>query len=349
MKQEYIYKKKKKIVLLTLIITLIILLVIAGGGILYYNNLLTPADSNGEEKIVYIPQGYSVKNISKLLQKEGVIKKDIAFEIAVRLENVQSQLQSGSYLLSPSMSTNEIIIRLAGGQVIDDSIKITIPEGFEIKMIAERLEEKGLTTKEEFIQATQDIEKFDYSFLKDIPKDRDNPLEGYLFPDTYNFSIDTSEEQIITTMLDRFNEVFTSEYIERAKELDMTIDEVVILASVVEREAMVASDRPIISGVFHRRLEIGMKLESCATIQYILGERKPRLLYSDLEVDSPYNTYKQAGLPIGPIASFGKDSLRATLYPEDTEYLFFVAKDDGSHVFSRTLQEHNAAKKQVLK
>lgn len=349
MKQGYMYKKKKKNVFLTLIIIFIIILLFTGGGVVYYKNLISPLDLNGEEKIVEIPQGYSVKNISQLLQREGIIKKGLAFEIAVRLEDLQSQLQSGRYLLSPSMSTKEVLFKIADGQVIDDSIKVTIPEGFELTMIAERLEEKGLTTKDEFIKAaTQDIGIFDYSFLKDIPKDRDNPLEGYLFPDTYHFSIDVTEEQIITAMLDRFNNVFIDEYYDRAKELGMTIDEVVILASVVEREAMVASDRPIISGVFHKRLEIGMKLESCATIQYILGERKPRLLYSDLEIVSPYNTYKELGLPVGPIASFGEDSLKATLYPEDTEYLFFVAKDDGSHVFSRTLEEHNAAKKRVL-
>ena len=149
-------------------------------------------------------------------------------------------------------------------------------------------------------------------------------------------------------MLERFDEVFKEEYYDRADELGMTIDEIVILASVVEREARVESDRPIISGVFHNRLDQGWKLESCATIQYILGERKPRLLYSDLEIESPYNTYMYSGLPVGPIASFGEASLKATLYPEETDYMFFVAKDDGSHVFSRTLEEHNAAKKRVL-
>lgn len=340
MKQEYLYKKKKKNVLITLIITIIIFFVFAGGGILYYNNLLTPADSNGEEKIINIPQGYSVKNISKLLQEEGVIKKDLAFEIAVRLEKIQSQLQSGKYLLSPSMSTKEIIFRIAGGQVIDDSIKITIPEGFDLKMIAERLEEKGLTIKDDFIQATQDIEKFDYSFLNDIPKDRDNPLEGYLFPDTYSFSIDTSEEQIIIAMLDRFNDVFTSEYIERAKELDMTIDDIIILSSIIEQETKFDIDRPGVAGVFYNRLEVGMPLQSDVTVLYALGEKKERVLFKDLEIDSEYNTYKHAGLPIGPIGSFGESSLKAALYPEQNDYLYFIAKPDGYCVFNVTYNEH---------
>lgn len=349
MRQKNIYgKKKKNKFFIFILMVILILLVTILGGILYYNSLIGPADANGQEKIVEIPQGYSVRAIASILEEEDIVKKDFAFLMAARLGKVQSQLQSGKYLLSPSMSTEEIIDRLVGGDVVDERIKVTIPEGFELKMIAERLEEKGLTNQEDFIQATQNIDEFEYFFLEDLPKNRDNPLEGYLFPDTYYFSIDTSDQQMVRAMLDRFKDAFKEEYIERAKELGMSIDEIVILASVVEREAMVAADRPIISGVFHKRLEIGMRLESCATIQYILGERKPRLLYSDLKVESPYNTYKQTGLPIGPIASFGEASLKATLYPDKTDYLFFVARDDGSHVFTKTLQEHNAAKKQVL-
>ena len=349
MSKEYTFNRKKRGVFSTLMIILIIIAIIIGGSFIYYNNLLAPKDARGEEKMVSIPQGYSVKGISKILEEEGIIKNKLAFQLAVRLENLTGKLQSGNYLLSPAMTSKEIIYRIAGGQVIDDSIKVTIPEGFELKMIAERLEEKGLTTKEEFIKAAKDFDQYDYKFLKHIPKDRENPLEGYLFPDTYNFPQGVSNQQIIATMLARFNEIFKDEYYDQAEKLNMTVDQVVILASIVEREAKVASERPIISGVFHKRLEIGMRLESCATIQYILGERKPRLLNKDLEVVSPYNTYKNSGLPIGPIASFGEDSLKAALYPKKTDYLFFVAKDDGSHVFSKTLAEHNAAKKKVLK
>ncbi len=349
MNKQYKSNKKKKGLFSTLMIILIIMAIAIGGAFIYYNSLLAPKDTKGEERTVSIPQGYSVKGISKILEEEGIIKSNLAFLMAVRSEKLQGKLQSGNYLLSPAMSTKEVIYRIVSGQVIDDSIKVTIPEGFELKMIGERLEEKGLTSQEEFIKAAQDIEKYDFPFLKDIPKDRENPLEGYLFPDTYKFPKGVTNEQIISTMLARFNEKFKDEYYDQAKKLNMTLDEVVILASVVEREARIASDRPIISGVFHKRLEIGMRLESCATIQYILGERKPRLLYKDLEVVSPYNTYKNAGLPIGPIASFGEASLKAALYPKKTDYLFFVAKDDGSHVFSRTLKEHDAAKKKVLK
>ncbi len=348
MKQGLEYKKGKSLLKKSLLSLFLILIVAVVGGYLYYNSLLSPIDEVGEDRIVEIPKGYSVKRIASLLEEEGIIKKGFAFEIAVRLKDAQGSLQSGKYVLNSSMGTMEIIEKISIGEVLDDSIRVTIPEGFELSMIAARLEELGITSKEDFIEEARNIDKYDYPFLRDIPAGRENPLEGYLFPDTYYFSPDVTNEEIIQAMLERFDEVFKEEYYDRADELGMTIDEIVILASVVEREARVESDRPIISGVFHNRLDQGWKLESCATIQYILGERKPRLLYSDLEIESPYNTYMYSGLPVGPIASFGEASLKATLYPEETDYMFFVAKDDGSHVFSRTLEEHNAAKKRVL-
>ena len=340
MEQKNTYKKKKKSIFLIFILTLIVVFVLVGGGALYYNHLIAPADLTGEEKIIEIPQGYSVRSIANLLQEEDIIRKDLAFLIAVRLGGLQSQLQSGKYLLSPSMSTKEIIIRLAGGQVIDDRIKVTIPEGFDIKMIAQRLEEKGLTTKDKFIQVAQDIEKFNFLFLQDIPKERKDPLEGYLFPETYHFSIDTSEEQMINTMLDRFNNIFNNEYIERAKELDMSIDDIVILSSIIEQETKFEMDRPGVAGVFYNRLKVGMPLQSDVTVLYALGEKKEQVLFKDLKIDSKYNTYKYPGLPIGPIGSFGESSLNAVLYPENNDYLYFIAKSDGYCVFNTTYDEH---------
>lgn len=351
MNQIQLYKKKKN-PLFTLAIYLLVILVILGGGILlYYNSLLKPVDSNGEKKILEIPKGYTVKNVAKLLEKEGIIKEDFAFQIAVRLDHKQNQLQSGRYLLSSSMAMNEIINRITNGQVIDDSIKVTIPEGYELKMIAEKIEKSGLTTKEKFIKAAQNTEQYDYPFLESLPKDKNRKylLEGYLFPDTYKFSKDTTEQEIIDTMLNRFNEVFKEEYYKRAEQLGMTVDDIVTMASLIEREAKHDNERALISGVYYKRLDMGMKLQCDATIQYALGKQKKRLFYSDLEIDSSYNTYKHAGLPVGPISSVGEASIKAALYPEDTDYIYYVAKEDGSHVFSRTLEEHNKAKNKVLK
>ena len=156
-------------------------------------------------------------------------------------------------------------------------------------------------------------------------------------------------KKIINMMLQRFDEVFLPEWHKRADEMEMTINEVVTLASIIEREAKISADRPLISSVFHNRMKKGMHLESCATVQYALGEVKEVLLYEDLEIDSPYNTYVHGGLPPGPIASPGRDSLEAALYPAQSNYLYFVAKPDGSHYFSRTLAEHNEAKRKYLK
>ncbi|MCR1897964.1 endolytic transglycosylase MltG [Irregularibacter muris] len=348
MNQIYTKKKNKKTPIFGSWITLLILVVvIIGGAILYYHSLIGPVTTNGEEKIIEIPQGYSMEKIATLLEKEGIIKNKFAFQAAVFLENKRGKLQSGTYALNSSASTKEIIHRISNGEVISHSVKVTIPEGYELSMIAERLEEKGLTTKEKFLEAAQQIDQYNYSFLKEIPKDRKQPLEGYLFPDTYEFSKDISEEKIIETMLNRFNRAFKDEYYERAQELDMSTDDIIIMASLVEREARQEEERALIAGVYYNRLEINMLLQCDATVQYALEDRKSRLLYSDLKIDSPYNTYKYPGLPIGPISSVGEASLKAALYPENSPYLYYVAQSNGSHIFSKTLDEHNRAKQQV--
>lgn len=349
MKQE-VYKRKKNPLITHIISLIIFLAILSGGAFIYYNSLLSPVDLRAEEKLIEIPKGYSVKEIATLLEDKGVIQKGFAFEIAARLNNKQSELQSGAYLLSGSMDLEEIINKIASGQVINNSVKVIIPEGYEISMIAQRLEELGLTTKEKFIKSAQKVEQFDYPFLESLPQDKDRKysLEGYLFPDTYEFPRDVTEEEIIDTMLDRFNEVFKDEYYARAEELGITVDEVITMASLVEREARHDDERDLIAGVYYNRLDIDMKLQCDATVQYALEERKERLLYSDLEIDSPYNTYQHYGLPVGPISSMGEASIKAALYPKDTDFLYYVAKNDGSHVFSRTLEEHNNAKDQVL-
>ncbi|SJZ38550.1 endolytic transglycosylase MltG [Garciella nitratireducens] len=351
MKQLQLYRKKKSPLFIFIVFLLIFLIIISASILFYYMNLLKPINPSAKEKIIEIPKGYTVEDIAKLLEKEGIIKKDLAFEITVRLNNKQDQLKSGKYFLSGSMGVNEIIRNIVNGQTIDDTIKVTIPEGYELEMIADKMEKCGLVKKEDFIKAAQNIEQYDYPFLKNIPKDKNRKylLEGYLFPDTYKFPKDVTEKEIIDTMLNRFNQVFKQDYYKRAEELDMTVDDIVTMASLIEREAKYENERALISGVYYKRLNMGMKLQCDATVQYALGERKKRLLYSDLEIDSPYNTYKYTGLPVGPISSVGEASIKAALYPKDIDYIYYVAKKDGSHVFSRTLKEHNKAKQEVLK
>jgi len=199
----------------------------------------------------------------------------------------------------------------------------------------------NLVSREEFLEAAAKGE-FDYDFLTGVPHG-EKRLEGFLFPDTYQFEADATAEEIINVMLKRFGEVYNEEYRRRAQELGLSTLEVVTMASIVEKEAKLDEERAVIAGVFYNRLKKNWKLESCATVQYLLGEPKAELSYKDLEIDSPYNTYKYYGLPPGPIASPGKASLEAALYPEEVDYLFFRANPDGSHTFSRTLAEHNQA------
>jgi UPF0755 protein len=340
--------KKRKVINSVFRFTIFILVLAAAAGILgysYYNSNLAAAAPNGAQQEITIAKGSSVKAISTQLEKQGIIKDANVFAIYCKLSDKANKIKAGKYILSSAMTVNQIVDKLASGNAEINSVRFTIPEGFELRQIADRLEAQGLINKDKFYTAI-DKSEFDYSFIKDIP-DREGKLEGYLFPDTYDVFKNATEEEIINKMLGRFDKVFTDAYRQRAKELNMTFDEVITLASIIEREAKVDKDRKIISAVFHNRLNKKMKLESCATVQYLLKEQKPVLTYKDLEVDSPYNTYMYVGLPKGPIASPGAESIEAALYPENVDFLFFFATADGSHIFSKTYQEHLNAQNKI--
>lgn len=218
-----------------------------------------------------------------------------------------------------------------------DNYTVTIPEGYEFRQIVNLLEENGIINREVFLREAESGE-FDFDFVKQIPQ-RENRLEGYLFPDTYTFRPEDSEHDVILRMLENFNNKAMS-VINEANS-GKSVDEIIILSSIIEREAASDDDRGKIASVFVNRLNIGMKLESCATVQYILKERKSVLSNEDTQIDSPYNTYKNSGLPIGPIASPGIKSIQAALYPEQTNYLYFMAARDGkSSVFAETYEQH---------
>lgn len=295
------------------------------------------------ETLVTVPRGAATITIGKVLYKSHMISSESAFVNYVKELEVANKLQAGDYMLTKSMDMKTIIDKIASGDVYRNTFKVTIPEGFEIRQIVERLESFNYINSDTFYGVLESGE-FDYKFLKNL--DTKNKLEGFLFPATYEFNVGISEYDMINKMLNQFNSVFKEEYYTRAKELDMTIAQVVTLASIIEREAKLDTERPIVSSVFHNRLNQNHKLESCATIQYILGERKERLLYEDLEIVSDFNTYKNVGLPPAPIASPGALSIEAALYPEDTDFMFFVTTGelDGSHNFSKTYDEHNKAK-----
>ena len=319
---------------------LILLFFIVAAVFFYYNNSLKPVASfeNSKTISITIPNGANSKKIGEILENNDIIRNKNVFIIYSKMNDLDSKYRAGTYEINNSLSVKDISEILLSGKGFSETIRFTIPEGYEIRMIIDRLVELGLGERENYEKILEEAD-FDYNFLVNIDR-QEAKLEGYLFPDTYEVYKNTKERDIIDKMLKRFNEVFNDDYKRRAEELDMTIDEIITLASIIEREAKTDEDRKLISSAFHNRLKNNMYLQSCATVQYILKERKENLLYKDLEVQSPYNTYKNPGLPPGPIASPGLKSIEAALYPENTEYLYFFAKDDGSHVFSKTFKEH---------
>ncbi|MBQ7718438.1 MAG: endolytic transglycosylase MltG [Clostridia bacterium] len=288
----------------------------------------------GGEVSVYIENGMTPPQVYSLLKDNGVIGNKTLFSLYARSH--AADFKAGSHMLYKREAYRDIIAELTSQGGMNSEEAVTFPEGLELREFAALLEEKGIAKAEDFITAANG--KFDYKFL---PPQKDGYLEGYLFPDTYVISPDMTCEDIINMMLKRFDEIYTDKYYKREKELEMSTHEVITLASIIEREAAVESERAVVSSVFHNRLNSGYRfLESCATVQYILKERKDVLSNQDIKIDSPYNTYKYPGLPVGPIASPGKASIEAALYPADTDYLYFVSNGDGTQSFSRTLGEH---------
>lgn len=342
-----------------LIVFLFILFLTFACAIVSYNYVIkSTQEAKNEKQIVIapqdevkftIPKGSNTAEIADMLSKQGFIRSAALFKLLSKLNGYDGQYLSGTHIISKSLSYDELMRVLTTKPA---SIKVTIPEGKNFLQIVDILyNAKVITDKEKFIN-TANNSKFDYDFLKDL-KNRDNKLEGYLFPDTYEFGINSDDNEVITKMLDNFQTKMKPDYLQRIKKLDgMTLDKIIILASIIEREAKSPDDRYTISGVFYNRMgskdNTLRKLQSCATIQYILikkqGSVKERLLDADLKIDDPYNTYMYEGLPPGPICSPGEAAIKAALYPDrETNYLYFVAKGDGSHQFSTTYKEHQAA------
>ena len=304
-----------------------------------------PVDSSDATPItVTIEKGSGASTIAKLLYEAGgegnvgLIKSKAAFKIYVDFTGKSSTLKAGTYVLSRNMDIAQMVDIICMGNPARQTVKFTIPEGMEIADIAERLVELNiLQSKTEFLSLCETGEAFsEYSFINailqsDTAEDRKYALEGYLFPDTYEVYTDASAKSIIAKMLIRFNEVFNDEYMARAQELNLSVDEVVALASIIEREAGVLSDFDKVSAVFHNRLEEGMRLQSDAPLKYIHNTENVMDFTSEqMEVDSPYNTYKVDGIPIGAICNPGNNAIRAALYPSEEYmedgYLYFVLK-----------------------
>lgn len=303
------------------------------------NDMLGLVKPSGDV-LVTIEEGATLGEITDALKEAGVVKYGGFFEIYGRFTKLASKAEPGTYTLNTDMPYNQAAgIIKQGISAAKETVWVTIPEGYELRQIIELLAEKKVASEEELWE-TANTYQYKHEFLQDLP-DRDNPLEGYLFPDTYEFYVGEDSIQVFNKMLNNFNDKFESKWKDRAAELGMTEDQVIILASMIEREAANDDERTKISAVFHNRLNSTQYpyLQSCATVQYILQERKAVLSEADTKIDSPYNTYLYKGLPIGPICSPGINSIKAALYPADVNYLFFVANGDSS-LFASTYEQH---------
>ena len=316
-------------------IVLLILLVV---GYIYIQ--IGPYNKNSEKDIlVEIPNGATLTKVSSILEENKLIKNKVLFKVVSKFKEDNNGVKAGKYLLSQKYSNSEILDILISGKTYNDGIKVTIPEGSTYKEVIKYLTNKKIGKVEVYEELINNPKEFydKYKFLdeKDI-----TTLEGFLYPDTYYFEKDMSEKDVISAMLKRFSEVYTPELKEKQKKMGLTLQQVINMASIIEKEAVKDVDRPKIAGVFYNRLEIGMPLQSDATIQYIFDERKHIVSYSDLKIDSPYNSYLNKGLPPTPISNPGIKSIEAALEPEDNDYLYFVATVDGGNNYSKTYDEH---------
>lgn len=308
------------------------------GGILVYliTFLFVPSSPRlYYETLLEIPDGAGLRQVAQLLKQNRLIASEQSFVMISKLIGAERQIQTGEYRLDSRMSPIEILSILKLGQVLLH--EVTIPEGYTMKQIAQLLNDRELVSNEEFMEKV-----FDSSLLRNLGLEGDS-LEGYLYPETYHFPKHLGSEGIVRTMVDTFFQVYNAELENRARSLSLTRREVITLASIIEKETSMDDERPLVSAVFHNRLKKQIPLQSDPTVIYALPEFDGNLRRQDLLAHSPYNTYRVHGLPRGPIANPGKSSILAALYPESTDYIYFVSKNDGTHYFSTTLAEHNNA------
>ncbi|MBW2039719.1 MAG: endolytic transglycosylase MltG [Deltaproteobacteria bacterium] len=298
--------------------------------------LSLPPNFGAEERNVLIPKGSTFKEILHILKEEELLRSPTRFYLMARILGATGRVKAGEYGLSTSMLPQDILQKLVQGEVI--KYRITILEGYNVRQIAAYLKEKGIINRqEEFLKLA-----FSCEFAASLGIEGEG-VEGYLFPDTYLFSRGLAPEEVIKTMVGNFKEVYKPEFSLRAAELGLTDREVIILASIIEKETGLNEERPLISAVFHNRLKRGIPLCSDPTVIYGLEDFDGNLRKEDLKRRTPYNTYLIRGLPPGPIANPGRSSIWAALYPAPVKYLYFVSRNDGSHHFSVSLREHNEA------
>lgn len=293
--------------------------------------------ATGSPYLITVEPGMTTADIANLLHKQKLVKTPEAFRLEAKFRGLERDLQAGRYEITAGMSNSEIVEVLSKGQV--RRVKFTVPEGFTVVKTAKKIEAEGLGSAEKFIEAARNYTPYPYMETSDsnvIYK-----AEGFIFPSTYMFDIGMNEKDMLAMMVKEFNTQMNKENIpEEAEKQKMSIRDLVNMAALVEMEAVFKEEQPRIAGVFLRRLEIYMPIQSDTTIQYILGTQKEEITIADTRIQNPYNTYQNPGLPPGPISSPGMSAIKAVLNPEKTEYLYFVAEKDGHHRFTKTYAEH---------
>ena len=324
----------------TLLVLLLVLALLVVGGMLYTVQLLAPVTGNKDAPrvLVTIPPGRNAHQIGEILARKHLVRSPLSFVFASRMDGLSGKMHAGRYELSPAMPPRQIAAQMALGETAQKTV--TVPEGYTVYQIARRLAEHHLVDENQFLALAQTGGR---SFRVGGWTPPDGNLEGYLFPDTYTVPKGATPRDIIQIMLENFARRVVTPHEKEGDGFRDGLPAIVTLASLVEREAEVEADRPLIAAVYRNRLKAGMRLQCDATVQYALPEHKTRLFYADLRVDSPYNTYRHAGLPPTPIANPGLASIEAALNPAPVGYLYYVAGPGGRHVFSRTLAQHERA------
>lgn len=344
-----------------IIILIIILLVLA--SVFYWRGIYSAVSKTGEDILFLVSPGESVGQIGGNLAKANLIKSEFYFKAYIRNNDLEAKLQAGEYVLNSSLSIKKIVKILTGGQAQSKERTIKIIEGWNIREISQYFERQGMFQSEELLELIG-FPQVDYRANKEMPAPKnyaasfdflkDKPtyysLEGYLFPDTYRIFKDATLDDIVLKMLNNFDKKLTPEIREDIKKQGKTIYETITMASLLEKEVKTEEDMKIVSGIFWDRIKNKQALESCATLAYVLGVNKPQYTTEDTKIDSFYNTYQNRGLPPGPISNPGLKAIKAAIYPEYTEYNYFLSRPDtGETVFSKTYEEHNRNKAKYLK
>jgi len=334
--------------LIILLMAIVLLVAVGFVSIKYYDRkiLKAPLKSKGNEVVdISVDKDQNLDDVIEKMDKEGKIKSKRILKSYIKKVQASQKVVAGEYVFSSNLNAYDLLLNLKEGIYDNRPVKVTIPEGYNIDEIGNKLEKQGIIKKEDFIKSIKEYKT--PSFIK-VDKNRKYPLEGYLFPDTYEFFKGMPGDKIIDKMINRFKYVIKEiEKENNIKIKDNDIDKLINMASVIEKEAEKNDERGKVASVFYNRIDKKMKMESCATVLYALGYHKDKLYYKDLKIKSPYNTYLNIGLPVGPIGSPGKNSIKAALNPEKTDYLYFVSKNDGTHYFTKDYKEFLKIKKET--